>query len=258
MVLGYKPRPATQKKMFKVKILTLLPEIFPGVLGHSIIGDALEKGLWQLEIIDIRKYGIGKRKAVDDYVFGGGAGMLIRPDVLGEAIENNISKETKLFYTSPKGVVFNQKKSAQISKFKEIVIICGRFEGIDQRVIDEYDIEEISIGDYVLSGGELAAMVILDSVLRNLDGVLGDANSLKEESFGDGQGSQFDNLLEYPHYTKPQIWKGREVPEILLSGHHQKIKEWRMQKAQEITKERKGWLGFDFVQQSTINRNFFL
>ncbi|MFT6331745.1 MAG: tRNA (guanine37-N1)-methyltransferase [Lentimonas sp.] len=228
------------KSNFKVKIFTLFPEIFPSVLGHSIIGEALKSGLWELEIIDIRKYGIGSRKTVDDTIFGGGSGMLMRPDVLEKAIEDNISGNEKLFYPSPRGAVFNQKKAFKISEIKEIAIICGRYEGIDQRVIDEYEIEEISIGDYVLSGGELPAMVILDAVIRNLEGVLGDKNSLKEESFGDGNGSKFDNLLEYPHYTKPQIWKDRSVPEVLLSGHHKNIDDWRLKKAREITQKRRG------------------
>lgn len=225
----------------KVKIFTLFPEIFPGILGSSIVGDALKQGLWQLEIIDIRDFGIGTRKTVDDTIFGGGSGMLIRADVLGPAIEANIPEisQTKIIYPSPRGEVFNQKKAVELSKIKELAIICGRYEGIDERVIEEYQMEEISIGDYVLSGGELPAMVMLDAVIRNLDGVLGGDESLKEESFGNGQGSMFDNLLEYPHYTKPQIWKDRKVPEILLSGHHKNIDEWRLKKAIEITKERR-------------------
>lgn len=227
--------------MFKVKIFTLFPESFPGILGQSIVGDALKKGTWELEIIDIRNYGIGARKTVDDTVFGGGAGMLIKPDVLGSAIEDNITdpSHSKIIYPSPRGKVFNQKIAHDLSKINEISIVCGRYEGIDQRVIDEYEIEEISIGDYVLSGGELPAMVMLDAIIRNLEGVLGDENSLSEESFGNGQGSVFDNLLEYPHYTKPQSWKGREVPEVLLSGHHKKIEEWRLSEAKKITSIRR-------------------
>jgi tRNA (guanine37-N1)-methyltransferase len=167
--------------------------------------------------------------------------MLIRADVLGEAIVANVKdfKNTKLLYPSPRGVVFNQKKAVELSKVGELVIVCGRYEGIDERVIEEFELEEISIGDYVLSGGELPAMVILDAVIRNLPDVLGDYNSLKEESFGDGKGSIFDNLLEYPQYTKPQVWKGHKVPEVLLSGHHKNIEKWRLQKALEITKKRR-------------------
>lgn len=225
----------------KVKIFTLFPESFPGILGSSIVGDALAQGLWQLEIIDIREFGIGKRKVVDDTTFGGGSGMLIRADVLGDAIENKIPNfaTTKIIYPSPRGTVFNQKKAVELSQIKELVIVCGRYEGIDERAIEEYKMEEISIGDYVLSGGELPAMVMLDTIIRNLDGVLGGDDSLKEESFGNGMGSKFDNLLEYPHYTKPQIWKDRKVPEMLLSGHHKNIDGWRLQKALEITKARR-------------------
>lgn len=231
----------TNQTQLKVKIFTLFPELFPGILGDSIVGDALKNGVWQLEVINIRDFGLGKRKTVDDTVFGGGAGMLIRADVLGEAIAANIKdfSTTTLLYPSPRGAVFNQKKAVELSKIKELVIICGRYEGIDERVIEEFNLEEISIGDYVLSGGELPAMVILDAVVRNLPSVLGGDDSLKEESFGDGKGSVFDNLLEYPQYTKPQIWKDREVPEILLSGHHKNIEKWRLEKAREITKERR-------------------
>jgi tRNA (guanine37-N1)-methyltransferase len=224
-----------------IKIFTIFPAAFPGILGESIVGDALKKGLWELEIIDIRNWGLGKRQTVDDTIFGGGSGMLMRADVLGSAIEANIKNplSSKIIYPSPRGKVFNQKIAIDLSKLKEISIICGRYEGIDERVLEEYQIEEISIGDYVVSGGELPAMVMLDAIVRNLDGVLGGDESLKEESFGSGSGSKFENLLEYPHYTKPQIWKNRTVPEILLSGHHKKIDEWRFQKALEITKARR-------------------
>ena len=226
----------------KVKIFTLFPELFPGILGSSIIGDALKKDIWQLKIINIRDFGIGKRKVVDDTVFGGGSGMLIRADVLSRAIDANIKdfSQTKLLYPSPRGTMFKQKKAVELSQAKELAIICGRYEGIDERVVAEYKMEEISIGDYVLSGGELPAMIMLDTIVRNLEGVLGGDGSLNEESFGNGLGGDFDNLLEYPQYTKPQIWKGNSVPSILLSGHHKKIKEWRLQKALEITKERRG------------------
>jgi tRNA (guanine37-N1)-methyltransferase len=231
----------TNQPQLKVIIFTLFPELFPGILASSIIGDALYKGIWQLEIINIRNFGIGKRKTVDDTVFGGGSGMLLRADVLGDVIDANISdlNKTKLIYPSPRGALLKQKKVVELSKVKELAIICGRYEGIDERIIEEYKIEEISIGDYVLSGGELPAMVILDALIRNLAGVLGGSGSLKEESFGDGMGSVFDNLLEYPQYTKPQIWKNRTAPEVLLSGNHKNIKEWRLQKALEITKQRR-------------------
>ena len=225
----------------KVKIFTLFPEFFPGMLASSIVGDALQKGIWQLEIIDIRNFGIGKRKTVDDTVCGGGSGMLIRADVISDALIANINDfaKTKLLYPSPRGELLKQRKAVELSKVNELAIVCGRYEGIDERVIEEYQMEEISIGDYVLSGGELPTMVILDAVIRNLDGVLGGDDSLKEESFGDGMGSEFDNLLEYPQYTKPQNWKGRTVPEVLLSGNHKKIREWRLQKSLEITQQKR-------------------
>lgn len=226
---------------FSAKIFTIFPDLFPGMLSASIVGDALEKNIWNLEVINIRDFASDARKTVDDTPFGGGAGMLMRPDVLGSAIENNIKdfSKTKIIYPSPRGKLFNQKIARDLSKESDLAIICGRYEGIDQRVIDEYEIEEISIGDYVLSGGELPAMVMLDAIIRNLDGVLGGDDSLKEESFGNGEGSAFDNLLEYPHYTKPQIWKGRKVPEVLLSGHHKNIDKWRLEQAMEITKLRR-------------------
>ncbi|MCE3254934.1 MAG: trmD [Rickettsiaceae bacterium] len=231
----------TDKPQLRVKIFTIFPEIFPGVLGMSIIGDALKEGIWELEVIDIRNFGIGARKTVDDTIFGGGSGMLMRADVLGAAIEANIKdfSATKIIYPSPRGQVFNQKTAIELGQIKELAIICGRYEGVDERVIEEYKIEEISIGDYVLSGGELPTMVMLDAVIRNLPGVLGDDLSLKEESFGSGAGSAFEKLLEYPHYTKPQIWKDRKVPEILLSGHHKNIDEWRIKEAIAITKKRR-------------------
>ncbi len=226
--------------MINFKIFTIFPEIFPGYLNYSIMGEALKKKLWNLEAINIRDYAKDNRKTVDDYPYGGGAGMVMKPDVLSSAIDANIgTKKQKIIYLSPRGAVFNQKKAIELSKESEISLICGRYEGIDQRVIDEYEMEEISIGDYILSGGELAAMVLIDAVLRNISQVVGDKNSLNEESFGSGEGSKYEKLLEYPHYTKPVIWRSREVPEILRSGHHQKINDWRLNKAKELTKNRR-------------------
>lgn len=222
----------------KVKIFTLFPDLFPGILSTSIIGDALRNQIWSLEIIDIRQFGIDARKTVDDTVYGGGSGMLMRADVLGAAIDANITNSAKIIYPSPRGALLNQNKVRDLSKVTELAIVCGRYEGIDQRAIDEYQMEEISIGDYVLSNGELAAMVMLDAIIRNLPGVLGANDSLKEESFGDGQGSPFDNLLEYPQFTKPPIWRERRVPEVLLSGHHQNIAKWRLEQAISVTKNR--------------------
>lgn len=225
--------------MINFKIFTLFPEIFPGYLNYSIIGDALTKKLWDFEAINIRDFATDNRKSVDDYPYGGGAGMVMKPDILAQAIDKNIQKKTKIIYLSPRGDVFNQQRAIDLSKENEIALICGRYEGIDQRVIDEYDMEEISIGDYVLSGGELPAMVLIDAILRNVDGVLGDNHSAIEESFGNGKGSIYENLLEYPHYTKPKNWREREVPEILLSGHHKKIEDWRLQQATNLTNQRR-------------------
>lgn len=223
--------------MINFKVLTIFPEMFPGPLSASITGSAFKKNLWQIDPIDIRKYAKDERGSVDDIVYGGGAGMLFKPDVVGDAIADNKSAKTKLVYLSPRGATFNQKKSQELAKESEIMLLCGRYEGVDQRVLDEYEIEEISIGDYVLSGGELAAFVFIDSILRNIDGVLGDQESLSEESFGSKNNPQYNNLLEYPQYTRPQVWKDRAVPEILLSGHHKNIEDWRKKKAEEITKK---------------------
>lgn len=225
----------------KVKIFTIFPNLFPGPLSVSIIGDSLKNNIWNLEVIDIRNFAFDNRKTVDDAPYGGGAGMVMKADVLANAIDQNITdiKQTKFIYLSPRGTPFNQKKAIELSTEKNLALICGRYEGIDQRVIDFYNMEEISIGDYVLSGGELPAMILLDAIVRNLPGVLGAEESLSEESFGDAKNSAYNNLLEYPHYTKPQNWLGLEVPEILLSGHHKNIANWRLEQAKKITKERR-------------------
>lgn len=218
--------------MINFKILTIFPELFPGALAASITGLALEKKLWNLEAINIRDYAFDARGTVDDTPYGGGAGMLMKADVLGEAIEKNLGeKKPKIIYLSPRGKVLNQKMARELAKEKEIMILCGRYEGVDQRVLEEFQIEEISIGDYVLSGGEIAAFPFIDAILRNVEGVLGADESLCEESF------DYENLLEYPHYTRPAEWRGRKVPEVLTSGHHKKINEWRKDQALEITKK---------------------
>ena len=222
-----------------VTVLTIFPEVFPGFLGYSLTGRALEKGLWSLKAVNIRDYAFDKHGSVDDTPCGGGAGMIMRPDVLGEAIEHN-HKKGKIIYMSPKGKPLTQKKVHELSKEENITILCGRFEGIDERVIEEYDIEEISIGDYILTGGEQAAMILLDAVVRLLDGVLGNAESIQNESFE-------NSLLEYPQYTRPIEWKGRKVPEILLSGHHENIAKWQIEQAKKITKERRP----DLLQKSS-------
>lgn len=217
--------------MFKAKVLTIFPEVFPGFLGYSLTGRALKDGLWTLEAVNIRDYAFDKHGSVDDTPCGGGAGMIMRPDVLGNAIEHHY-QSGKIIYMSPKGQPLTQAKVHELSRLNELTIICGRFEGIDERVIEEYNIEEISIGDYVLSGGEQAAMIMLDAVVRLLPGVLGNAASIESESFETG-------LLEYPQYTRPIEWKGRKVPDILLSGHHENIAKWQREQALQITKQRR-------------------
>lgn len=218
----------------KFKIFTIFPEMFPGYLSYSIIGDALKANLWSLEIINIRDYAKDKRKTIDDYIYGGGSGMVMKPDVLGDAIEDKANVGKKIYLT-PRGKLFNNKMSYEFSKEKEISIICGRYEGIDQRVIDEYDIEEVSIGDFIITGGEIAAQIIIDSTLRNIAGIIGNKEAINEESFNLTYKNKL--LLEYNLYTKPRIWKNREVPKILLSGDHKKIKDYRINEAIEITKK---------------------
>lgn len=219
------------------KILTLFPEMFPGPLGLSVAGNALKKNLWNLETINIRDFGAGKHKTVDDEVYGGGNGMLMRADVLANSIDHATKdfKNYRLIYPSPRGKRLDSKLSQELSLEKNIIILCGRFEGIDERVIDQYNPELISIGDYVLSGGEIAALTIMDSVVRLVPDVLSNQDTLKEESF-----SYYENesaLLEYPQYTRPQKWKDMEVPEVLRSGNHKLIDEWRKNKSIELTKK---------------------
>jgi len=218
---------------WKANILTLYPDIYPGYLGYSLLGKALEKNIWELNIYNLRDFGEGKHKAVDDKPFGGGAGMIIKPDILGDAIEETLIKnhdQQKLVYLSPKGKPFKQVDAEKFSQSNGVSILCGHFEGIDQRVIDIYEVEEISMGDYVLTGGEVASFAFLDAIIRLLPGVLGNEISIKDESFS-------DNLLEYPQYTKPQEYKNIKVPDVLLSGNHEKIAEWRREKSIEITEK---------------------
>ncbi|MBO4285515.1 MAG: tRNA (guanosine(37)-N1)-methyltransferase TrmD [Alphaproteobacteria bacterium] len=217
--------------MMKVKVLTLYPEMFPGFLGFSLTGKALAEGKWSLEAVNIRDYATDKYGSVDDTPCGGGAGMVMRADILGAAIDANYQKG-KLIYMTPKGKPLSQKKLHELAKEESLTIVCNRFEGVDERVLEEYEFDEISIGDYILTGGEQAAMIMLDGVVRLLDGVLGNKDSVATESFENG-------LLEYPQYTRPISWKGREVPEILLSGHHQNIKDWQQEQSLNITKQRR-------------------
>ena len=218
---------------WKANILTLYPDIYPGYLGYSLLGKALEKKIWELNIYNLRDFGEGKHKTVDDKPFGGGAGMIIKPDILGDAIAETLIKnhdQQKLVYLSPKGKPFKQVDAEKFSQSNGVSILCGHFEGIDQRVIDIYKVEEISMGDYVLTGGEVASFAFLDAIVRLLPGVLGNEISIKDESFS-------DNLLEYPQYTKPQEYKNIKVPDVLLSGNHEKIAEWRREKSIEITEK---------------------
>ena len=218
---------------WKANILTLYPDIYPGYLGYSLLGKALEKNIWELNVYNLRDFAEGKHKDVDDKPFGGGAGMIIEPDILGDAIEETLIKnhdQQKLVYLSPKGKPFKQVDAEKFSQSNGVSILCGHFEGIDQRVIDIYEVEEISMGDYVLTGGEVASFAFLDAIIRLLPGVLGNEISIKDESFS-------DNLLEYPQYTKPQEYKNIKVPDVLLSGNHEKIAEWRREKSIEITEK---------------------
>lgn len=215
----------------KVKVLTIFPELFPGFLGHSLTGKALDEGKCQLEAVNIRDFAFDKHGSVDDTPMGGGAGMVMRPDVLGAALTAHY-KGGRLINMSPRGKPLTQDLVRELAKEQELTIICSRFEGIDERVLEAFGAEDISIGDYILTGGEQAAQIMLDAVIRLLPGVLGNAESASEESF-----ESF--LLEYPQYTKPAEWNGRKVPDILLSGHHQKIRDWRLEQSKQVTEARR-------------------
>lgn len=215
----------------KVKVLTIFPEMFPGFLGISLTGKALDEGKWSLEAVNIRDYAFDKHGSVDDTPSGGGAGMVMRADVLGAALKANYAGG-KLINMSPRGKPLTQAKVRELAQEENLTIICSRFEGIDERVLEAYNAEDISIGDYILTGGEQAAQIMLDAVVRLLPGVLGNAESAMSESFE-------SDLLEYPQYTRPTVWEGREIPEILLSGHHKKINDWRHLQSEEITKRRR-------------------
>ena len=228
--------------MWTARVFTLYPEIFPGPLNKGLYGKALEKKVWNLEIVNIRDSAGDKHKTVDDTPFGGGSGMLLKPDVLGKSLDSNIKKGERIFYLSPKGKKFDQKIAKELSKEANINLICGHFEGVDERILDTRNIEEISIGDYILSGGESASFVVIDAVLRLLPGVLGNDMSKKDESFEDG-------LLEYPQYTKPQIWEKKSVPEVLLSGDHAKIKDWRLSQSKDITRRRRPDLWIKYLNK---------
>ena len=218
--------------MWQAQVFTLYPEVFPGPLSKGLYGKALSKKLWNLNIVNIRDAAEDKHKTVDDTPYGGGSGMLLKPDVLAKSLDQNEIKGGKIIYLSPKGKKFDQNYAQELSDEKSISLICGHFEGVDERVLVTRNIEEISIGDYVLSGGETAALVVLDSILRLLPGVIGNYKSSVDETFENG-------LLEYPQYTKPQIWEEKSVPDVLLSGDHSKIKDWRLSQSEAITRDRR-------------------
>lgn len=235
----------------QINVLTIFPEIIEEYCSHSLLKRSLERQQWSLKTINIRDYSNDKFGHVDEKPFGSEQGMLIKPDVLGNCIDNTCSKNSKIIYMSPKGTLLKQEKIRELLKFSELSIICGRYEGIDERVIEEYNIEEISVGDFVVMGGELPALLLLEGIVRCLDGIIGDERSQKEDSFGGSDNSIYNYLLEYPLYTRPRIWKNREVPEILLSGNHKKIEEWKLQKSIEITKNRRPDLYNKFLNKDS-------
>ena len=218
--------------MWQAQVFTLYPEVFPGPLSKGLYGKALSKKLWNLNVVNIRDAAEDKHKTVDDTPYGGGSGMLLKPDVLAKSLDQNKTEGERIIYLSPKGKKFDQNYAQELSNEKSVSFVCGHFEGVDERVLSTRGIEEVSIGDYVLSGGETAAFVVIDSILRLLPGVLGNENSKVDESFENG-------LLEYPQYTKPQIWEEKRVPEVLLSGDHSKIKDWRLSQSEAITRVRR-------------------
>ncbi|MER2520731.1 MAG: tRNA (guanosine(37)-N1)-methyltransferase TrmD [Bdellovibrionales bacterium] len=224
-------------------VLTIFPEMFPGVLGASLPGKALKDGLWRLETLDIRSFASDKHASVDDTPYGGGAGMVMRPDVADAAIrgaEEKCGVPARKIYLSPRGRVLDQALVKELAASPSVLLLCGRYEGLDQRVIESHDLEEISLGDFILAGGELAAMALIESCVRLLPGVLGNKSTTDEESFEFG-------LLEYPHYTRPAVWQGREVPGVLVSGHHANVKAWRQEQSEALTRMRRPDLWTKYV-----------
>ena len=218
--------------MWQAQVFTLYPEVFPGPLSKGLYGKALSNNLWNLKVINIRDSADDKHKTVDDTPYGGGSGMLLKADVLAKSLDENKNEGERVLYLSPKGKKFDQNLAKELANEKSLSLICGHFEGVDERILSTRNIEEISIGDYVLSGGESAAYVVIDSILRLLPGVLGNENSKLDETFE-------NDLLEYPQYTKPQIWEEKAVPDVLLSGDHNKIKDWRLSQSEAITRVRR-------------------
>ncbi len=242
----------TSSAGFSALVLTLFPEMFPGPLGHSLAGKALEKGIWQLQTQQIRDSATDKHQTVDDTPYGGGAGMVMRPDVLGNTIEKAKEKlpNAQLIYFTPRGEHLTQERVKALSQ-QQLILLCGRYEGIDNRVIEEYQPLEISMGDFILSGGEIAALTLLDACVRLLPGVMGDVTSHEEESFSNT--SDFAGLLEHPHYTRPPSWKGRDVPDVLLSGNHAHIRQWRREAAEKATQSRRPDL-WNTIQNNRLPR----
>jgi tRNA (guanine37-N1)-methyltransferase len=224
--------------MWNIKLLTIFPEMFPGPLAYSIAGKAIDNNLFKIETINIRDYALDRYQTIDDKIFGGGTGMLMRPDVIGRAIDDALKQEpdSQLVYFSPRGKKFNQACAQELVMHKNIIMLCGRYEGVDQRIFEKYNFIEYSIGDYILSGGEIAALTVIDSCIRLIPGVINNNDVNKEESFATGE---YQNLLEYDQYTRPAAWENMEVPDILLSGHHKNIDKWRKDNAIERTKQRR-------------------
>ncbi|MCW2248443.1 tRNA (guanine37-N1)-methyltransferase [Azospirillum fermentarium] len=248
---------ATGPQVWSVRVLTLFPEMFPGVVGHSLAGKALENGVWSLETVDIRAFTRDKHRSVDDTPFGGGAGMVMRPDVLDAALTATCGlpgspERGRVIYLSPRGRVLDQALVKELAAAPAVTLLCGRYEGVDQRLLDAHDVEEVSLGDFVLSGGEPAALVLIDAVVRLLPGVMGNVATTDEESFERG-------LLEYPHYTRPAVWTDgqgveRAVPEVLLSGHHAKVHAWRLAEAERITQSRRPdlWTRYEEARRAEV------
>ena len=228
--------------MLQVKLFTLYPDLFPGLLDVGIYKKARENKKWSLEVINIREYAFDSNRTVDDTPFGGGSGMLLKPDVVATAIDKNVTPKDRIIYLSPKGKKLDQHTIKSFSKLKNINILCGHFEGVDQRLLETRNIEEYSIGDFILSGGESASFVLIDALIRLLPGVLGNENSTLEESFE-------NNLLEYPQYTKPREWEGKKVPEVLFSGDHAKIKGWRLSQSEAITRRQRPDLWKKYIEK---------
>jgi tRNA (guanine37-N1)-methyltransferase len=225
--------------MWRASVLSILPDIFPGPLGASLAGKALAAGAWSLDVVDIRAFATDKHRAVDDTPAGGGPGMVMKADVLGRAIDATAADQRPRLLLSPRGAPLTQARVEALAGGPGVVLICGRFEGVDERVIAGRSLEEVSVGDYILSGGEIAAMVLIDACVRLLPGVMGEPASRTEESFSEG-------LLEYPQYTRPQVWDGQPIPEVLVSGDHRKIAAWRQAEAEKLTRERRPdlWTAF--------------